>query len=124
MKLLEKNLRITRQALSGDLIRNKIAEQFKVNVEGSEVRERAKELIAQQFGGPAIAAQLGDKFDSIADNYLSGQDGKGENFMRLYNQIRNEKIMKAVREKITVNDKKVSMEEFKKLAAEHAHHAH
>ncbi|CAN5164817.1 trigger factor [soil metagenome] len=110
--------------LKWDLIRNKVAEQFKVNVDSKEVRERAKEMIAQQFGGPAIAAQLGDKFDSIADNYLSGQDGKGENFMRLYNQIRNEKIMKAVRENITVTDKKVSMDEFKKLAAEHAHHAH
>ena len=110
--------------LKWDLIRNKIAEQFKVNVESKEVRDRAKEMIAQQFGGPAIAAQLGDKFDSIADNYLSGQDGKGENFMRLYNQIRNEKIMKAVRENITVTDKKVSMDEFKKLAAEHAHHQH
>jgi len=110
--------------LKWDLIRNKIAEQFKVNVEGGEVRERAKEMIAQQFGGPAIAAQLGDKFDSIADNYLSGQDGKGENFMRLYNQIRNEKIMKAVRDNIIITDKKVSMDEFKKLASEHTHHPH
>ena len=35
------------------------------------------------INGP-IAEQLGDKFDSIADNYLSGQDGKGENFMRMW----------------------------------------
>jgi trigger factor len=110
--------------LKWDLIRNKIAEEHKVNVESTEVRSRAKELIAQQFGGPAIAEQLGDKFDSIADNYLSGQDGKGENFMRLYNQIRNEKIMKLIRENISVSEKKVTLEEFKKLAEAHAHHNH
>lgn len=110
--------------LKWDLIRNKIAEDNKLSVESGEVRARAKELIAQQFGGPAIAEQLGDKFDSIADNYLSGQDGKGENFMRLYNQIRNEKIMKYVKENISITEKKVNLDEFKKLAEEHAHHNH
>jgi trigger factor len=64
---------------------------------------------------------LGDKFDSIADNYLSGQDGKGENFMRLYNQIRQEKIMKVVKENITIQSKKVTLDEFKELAAAHQH---
>lgn len=113
-----------KNSLKWDLIRNKIAEQNKITVEGGEVKERAKQMIAQQFGGPQIAEQLGDKFDGIADNYLSGQDGKGENFMRLYNQIRNEKIMKVIKENITVSEKKVTLEEFKKLASEHAHHAH
>jgi trigger factor len=110
-----------KNGLKWDLVKNKIAEENKISVEGDEVRSRAKLLIAQQFGGPAIAEQLGDKFDAIADNYLSGQDGKGENFMRLYNQIRHEKIIKAVREKITVQEQKVSLEEFKKLVSEHNH---
>ena len=110
-----------KKGLKWDLIKNKIADEHKVNVESGDVRNRAKQMIAQQFGGPAIAEQLGDKFDSIADNYLSGQDGKGENFMRLYNQIRHEKIMAAVKEKITLSEKKVSLDEFKKLADAHAH---
>lgn len=110
-----------KKGLKWDLIKNKIAEELKVNVESGEVRERAKQLIAQQFGGPAIIDQLGDKFDAIADNYLSGQDGKGENFMRVYNQVRYEKIMKAVKEKITITEKKVSLDEFKKAAEAHAH---
>jgi trigger factor len=110
-----------KKGLKWDLIKNKIAEELKVNVESGEVRERAKQLIAQQFGGPAIIDQLGDKFDAIADNYLSGQDGKGENFMRVYNQVRYEKIMKAVREKITITEKKVTLDEFKKVAEAHAH---
>jgi len=110
-----------KKGLKWDLILNKIAEQHQINVESGEVRIRAKQLIAQQFGGAAIADQLGDKFDAIADNYLSGQDGKGQNFMRLYNQIRQEKIMNAVKATITLSEKKVSLEEFKKLAEAHNH---
>ena len=74
-----------------DLIKNKIAEEKEIKVEGEEVREKAKQFIMEQFGGPAIASQLGDKLNDIANNYLSGQDGKGENFMKIYNQLRNEK---------------------------------
>lgn len=120
-EIIEKEFNEYRNGLKWDLIKTKIAEDHEIKVDGTEVRNRAKELIAQQFGGPAIAEQLGDKFDSIADNYLSGQDGKGENFMRLYNQIRQEKIMKVVKDSITIQSKKVTLDEFKELAAAHQH---
>ena len=113
-----------KKGLKWDLIKNKIADEHKVNVERGDVRNRAKQMIAQQFGGPAIAEQLGDKFDSIADNYLSGQDGKGENFMRLYNQIRHEKMMKVIKESITITDVNLSLEEFKKKMEVHSGHQH
>lgn len=120
-EVITKEFEAYKKGLKWDLIKNKISEEHGVKVESGEVRERAKQLIAQQFGGAAIAEQLGDKFDGIADNYLSGQDGKGENFMRLYNQLRHEKILKAVKEKITVKEKKVTLDEFKKAADAHAH---
>ena len=120
-EMLEKEFNDYRNTLKWDLIRNKIAEDLKITVESDEVKGKAKLLIAEQFGGAGIVEQLGDKFDGIADNYLAGQDGKGENFMRLYNQLRQEKIMKAILEKAGVNEKKVSLEEFKKVAATHQH---
>ena len=120
-EILEREFNEYKNSLKWDLIRNKMAEDLKITVEAPEVKEKAKQVIAEQFGGPQIAAQLGDKFDAIADNYLSGQDGKGENFMKLYNQLRQEKIMKAIRETATITEKKVSLDEFKKIAAEHNH---
>ncbi|MBY0435607.1 MAG: trigger factor, partial [Cyclobacteriaceae bacterium] len=120
-EVITKEFEEYKTGLKWDLIKNKITEQHNITVEGNEVKDRAKQLIAQQFGGPAIAEQLGDKFDSIANNYLSGQDGKGENFMRLYNQIKHEKIMAAVKEQITVTEEKVTLEEFKKVAESHRH---
>ncbi|MBS1542603.1 MAG: trigger factor [Bacteroidetes bacterium] len=120
--VLSKEFNDYKTGLKWDLIKNRIADEHQIKVEGDEVRSRAKDMIAQQFGGAGIAEQLGDRFDKIADNYLAGQDGKGENFMRIYNQMRHDKIMKVVREKITVNEKKVTLDEFKKLAEQHQHH--
>jgi len=120
-EVIGKEFESYKKGLKWDLIKNKLSETLQVSVEPGEVRERAKQLLAQQFGGPAIMEQLGEKFDAIADNYLSGQDGKGQNFMRVYNQVRHEKLMKAAKEKLTLTEKKVSLDEFKKAVEEHAH---
>ena len=100
-------------------MKNRIAEDNKITVEADEVRQKAKDMIVAQFGGQAFAEQIADRLDAIADNYL--QNENGQNFMRLYNQIRNEKLMKLIKEKITIQEKKVSVEEFKKIVEEHKH---
>lgn len=107
------------RGLKWDLIKNKIADDNEIKVEADEVRNKAKEMIVAQFGGQAFADQLKDKLDGIADNYLSNENG--QNFMRLYNQLRSEKIMKQIKEKITIDEKSVSVEEFKKIVEEHKH---
>jgi trigger factor len=118
-EVLEKEFDAYTRSMKWDLIKNKIAEDAKINVETEEVKTRAKEVILSQFGGAAFAEQLGDKLDGITDNYLSHENG--QNFMRLYNQLRNDKIMKHIRENITVDDKSVSVDEFKKIVQEHTH---
>ncbi len=105
--------------LKWDLIKNKIADDNQIKVEAAEVKDKAKDMIIAQFGGQAFADQLKDKLDGIADNYLSNENG--QNFMRLYNQLRGEKIMKHIKEKITVQEQRVSADEFKKIVAEHKH---
>lgn len=110
-----------KSSIKWDLIKNKISEDAKIVVEGPEVKERAKQQIAEQFGVPGIAEQLGDKFEAIADNYLSGQDGKGENFMKLYNQLKQEKILKTIKNAAAITEKKVSLDEFKKIVETHNH---
>ena len=107
------------RGLKWDLIKNKIADDNKIKVEADEVREKAKEMIVAQFGGQAFADQLKDKLDGIAENYLANENG--QNFMRLFNQLRAEKIMKHIRENITIEEQTVSVDEFKKIVAEHKH---
>jgi trigger factor len=117
--VLEKEFDTYVRGLKWDLIKNKIADENNIKVEADEVKKKAKDLIIAQFGGQAFADQLADKMDSIADNYLSNENG--QNFMRLYNQLKNEKILKFIREKITVDEQKVSVDEFKKIVEEHKH---
>lgn len=118
-EMIEKEFDQYKRSIVWDLVRNKIAEDHKIVVDGNEVKSRAKEMIISQFGGPAIAEQLGDRLDAIADNYLQNENGK--NFMNLYSQLRNDKIMKLIRETIKVDEKKVSVDEFKKVVEEHTH---
>lgn len=118
-EVIEKEFDQYKRSIVWDLVRNRIAEDHKISVEGEEVKARAKEMIVAQFGGPAIAEQLGDRLDAIADNYLQNENGK--NFLNLYNQLRNDKIMKLIRETISVSEKKVSVDEFKKIVDEHRH---
>jgi trigger factor len=117
--ILEKEYKEYVRGLKWDLIKNKIAEDNTIKIEAEEVRNKAKEMILAQFGGQAFADQLKDKMDSIADNYL--QNENGQNFMRLYNQLKNEKVVGHIKANISVDEKKVSVEEFKKIVAEHKH---
>ncbi len=113
-EVLEKEFDDYKKGVIWDLVRSKMAEDNKIDIAQEEVRSKAKEMIAAQFGGPAIIQQLGDKMDAIAENYLSGENG--ENYMRIYNQLRSEKIVALIKEKISISDKKIGLEEFKKLA--------
>jgi len=117
--VLEKEFEDYKRGLKWDLVKNRIAEDNKITVETDEVRAKAKDLIISQFGGQAFASQISDKLDGIADNYL--QNENGQNFMKLYNQLRSEKILKHIRENITVQEKKVTVDEFKKIVEEHKH---
>ena len=107
------------RGIKWDLIKNKIADDNQIKVEADEVRNKAKDMFRTQFGGQAFADQLKDKLDGIADNYLSNENG--QNFTRLYTQLRNEKIMRHIKENITIQEKNVSIEEFKKIVEEHKH---
>jgi trigger factor len=118
-EVLEKEFNDYRNSIKMDLIKNQIAEENKISVDSAEVRDRARQLVINQFGGEAVAAQLNDRIDQIADNYLQGNNG--QNFMRLYNALRTEKVMTVIKSLITVTEKKVSLDEFKKAVAEHQH---
>ena len=100
--------------LKWSLIRNKVAEDNKINVEQNDITEKTKLILADQFGGPAILDQLGDKMDEFVKTYLEGNEG--QNYSNVVNQVLGDKVYAFVKENITLALKKVSLDEFKKLA--------
>lgn len=118
-EILDKEFDQYKRTLKWDLIKNKVAEENNITVEAEEVKQRAKELIATQFGGAHVAAALGDRLDAIADNYL--QQENGQHFMRLYNQLKAEKILGFIKEKISFTEKTISLDEFKQMLNTHHH---
>ena len=98
--------------LQWSLISNHIAKSNEIKAEHEDVLEEAKQQILQQFGGPAIAEQLGDQLDQFANNYLQGENG--DNYMKVYNQVVSRKIMEYVKSEISKKEKEVSLDEFQK----------
>lgn len=101
-------------SMKWDLIKNKITEDHEVKVEHADVIDRTKSMILQQLGGSGMSEQLREHMDAFADNYLKAE--KGENYMKVYGEVRDEKLMDLIKEKISIIEKKVSLEEFKKIA--------
>lgn len=99
--------------LKWSLIRNKIAEDNKLQVEQEDINEKTKLILAEQFGGPAIIDQLGDKMDEFVQSYL--QANEGQNYTNVVNQVLADKVYGFLKENITITDKKVSLDEFKKV---------
>jgi trigger factor len=117
--VLDKEFNDYKKSIKLDLIRNQIAEDNKIVVETKEVQDRAKMMVLSQFGGQAFPENLMQRVDQIAENYLRGNDG--QNFMKLYNAIRTEKMMAVIKTLITVVEKPVTLEEFKKQVEAHRH---
>ena len=111
---IEKEYESYARELKWNLIKNKIAKDNEVKVEHEEVIETTKNMIRSQFGQAATSPQIEENLDSFADNYLKGEEGN--NYMKVYNQVQADKIFDLIKEKITISEKNVNIEQFKKLA--------
>lgn len=108
---IEKEYDSYARELKWNLIKNRIVEDNNIDVQQEEVLNKARELIREQYGG--ALGQLEDSLDSFVENYLKANDG--ENYMRVVNVVKAEKIFDFIKENITITEKKVSTEEFKNI---------
>lgn len=97
--------------LRWNLIINKISEDKELKVEHDDVKVKARQMIEEQLGQSGLLGQLGDNLDPFVDNYLKGDNGN--NYMQVFNQARTEKIFDYVKENVTLEEKKITVEQFK-----------
>ena len=98
--------------LRWSLIRNKVLKDQEIKVEHEDVTNEAKELIKRQFAGSGLP-EMNDQLDNFAQNYLQGENG--ENYMKVFNQVQNVKVLDYIRSEATIKEKEISLDEFRKL---------
>ncbi len=101
--------------LKWSLIKNKIGEDESIKVEHEDVKEKTREIIRMQFAQSGLGAQFESNIDAFVDNYLQGENGN--NYYKVFNEAQAEKIMGVIKDKITITNKKVDLEKFKKLVS-------
>jgi trigger factor len=111
---IEKEYEFYLKELKWSLIKNKIGEENSLKVENDEILGKTKEMISQQFGNLPLGDEMEETLNKIAENYL--QQDKGKNYMKLFEQVFYEKVLAVIKGKVNFTTKKVSVDEFKKVA--------
>jgi trigger factor len=103
--------------LKWTLIKNKVSKEQDIKAEHEDVLNATKAMIRMQFAGSGMGDQMEASIDTFADNYLKGGDGQsGENYMKMHESVFNDKVVAYIKENITIKEKEVTAEEFRKKA--------
>ncbi|WKN43364.1 trigger factor [Tunicatimonas pelagia] len=104
------------QDLRWSLISEKIAKDEEIQANHEDVKKKARELVLSQFGMYGSEFGEDERFDPIVDNYLKGENGN--NYMQVFSQVQAEKVFDYIKEKVTVEEKEVSIDDFNQVAEE------
>jgi len=111
---IEKDFDNYRESFKWNIISNRIFSDAELSVEREEVKERASSFIQQSyFGGMPIGPEFAPMFDEFVGKFLAEENGK--NFMNIYHQLLEEKVLLHAKEGVTIKTKEVKSKEFKDL---------
>lgn len=108
-----------RKQLVWDLISQAIAKQFDIKVEQQDLVNLAKQTVMQQFAQYGMANVPDETLDKYAQEMLKDEKAA----RRMAEQSLEFKVFNAVRDNVTLDDKKVSVAEFQALFAPAAENA-
>lgn len=110
---VDKNYEASIKELTWHLAKNMLLEQCEIKIEDADVKEIAKEMTRMQF------AQYGmtNIPEEYLDNYAEEMLKKPEQVDQFINQAADRKLMKALKDVVTLDTKEISFEDFSKLEA-------
>ena len=104
---IEKEYENFEKNLQWSLIRNKLVESFEIEVNNDDIAEAARRRIRQYFGGQAMPG-MEEIINSTAQRILQDQ----QQVEQLYEEVLTDRTFEVLIEKVNVEDKAVSLEEF------------
>ncbi len=112
-ELLEQEFDGYARELQWSLIRKKLVKDHDIKVDQEEVVNEAKTLIRQQFQSSGVTDGIEDHLDAFATNYLNAENG--DNYMKVYNQVQQNKLMELLENEVTIKDKELTLAAFREL---------
>jgi trigger factor len=96
--------------LHWQLIRDRVAKDNNVEVSEEEVKTEGKRIAAMQFSQYGMFNVPDEHLGNYADQMIKNEEEK----KRLYNKVEEDKILEAIKSKITLEEKEIGHEEFNK----------
>lgn len=109
---LDKEFESMTPALEWQLIREKIAEMTDMKIEDADLLNLAKQIAANQFAQYGMTNMDEESITSFAKNILNDKDYRP----KLVEQVGDIKLFNIIKTSVTLDEKTVSLDEFKKIA--------
>lgn len=100
------------KTMKWQLIENKIIKENDIEVKDEEVKDQIRKYFMQQMGGGEISEEMQKQLEPIVDSMMQNK----EQTKQIYDQLFDEKLAKAIKEKANLNEKEISYDEFIKIA--------
>jgi trigger factor len=110
---IDKEFPLYAKQLTWSLISNYLATENKIKAEHEDVVAKTKQMVREQFASSGLGSQMEDSMDMFVDNYLKGDEG--QNYMNMLTTIQNDKVLAFVQDNVKLNEKEVTIDEFKEL---------
>lgn len=94
-----------------DLVKRQVATENKMEVTLEDAKTEAKEMAAQQFRYYGMGQVADDMLENYSEQILKNQ----EEAKKIYEKVGERKVVAKIIEQITLEDKKVSIEEFSEM---------
>lgn len=109
---LDKEFESMTPALEWQLIREKIAEMTDMKIEDADLLNLAKQIAANQFAQYGMTNMDEESITSFAKNILNDKDYRP----KLVEQVGDIKLFNIIKASVALDEKTVSLDEFKKIA--------
>ncbi len=133
MWLLESDEKLTKEQIEKDfdgytkslkqqLIINKLARDYDIKVEQKDIRAHIKQSFAKHYGIDPTNEEMLKQLDGLADSIMQNK----EEVNKVYDELFDNQMRDLFKEKIKLNKKTVTYDEFTKIVQEHhkQHHNH